>query len=214
MRIEKINGSQVRCVITEKDLSERNITTSELKNGSNATRAFLREVLGKAKEEYGFNREELPIMIEAVPMSKEELVLIISAVEEAEAEDPAMAFYDDSLSIENCFEEGNVFAEPEIDQALFRTAVFRFGAMKDAIRFSKEIVEFPGYTELYRGREEHEFLMVLYRPEEMSTRDFCMLLNRVSEFGELVPESPTLSAALKEHAVPVLIMAHLELAMM
>lgn len=212
MRIEKINSSQIRCVVTKQDLAERNITTSELKYGSTATKALFQEVLKQAKEKYGFNQEDLPIMIEAVPMNKEELVLIISAVEDAEELDPHFAHFDESGTEEALFPEGNAFPEP--DRPTFKYAVFRFTEMDQVIRFAKRIVSFPGKSSLYRGNGAHEFLLVLERPAEMDTKDYCLFLNRVSEFGELIPESPTLAAELREHKTSVMENAHRLLALM
>ena len=84
MRIEKINDHQIRCIVTARDLSERQLTFKELKYGNQATMDLFHEVVEEAIERYGFNQEEYPLMIEAVPLSPEELMITVSALSDSE----------------------------------------------------------------------------------------------------------------------------------
>ena len=87
MRMEKINEHQVRCLISSQDLLQRKLTAGELRYGAPETRALFKEVLQKASQQYGFNKEEYPVMIEAVPVT-EGLLIVLSAVENPEETDP------------------------------------------------------------------------------------------------------------------------------
>ena len=93
MRMEKINSSQIRIVITSQDLQEWKLSVREMKYGSRETTELFRQMLQKAAQQFSFNQEGLPIMIEAVPIGPEELLLIISAVEDAEELDPHFASF-------------------------------------------------------------------------------------------------------------------------
>ena len=93
MRMERINDRQVRCLITAQDLKQRKLMLRELKYGNRETSELFREILTRATTEYGFNEDELPVMIEAVPLNANELLIILSAVEDAEELDPHFAHF-------------------------------------------------------------------------------------------------------------------------
>ena len=68
MRIERISENTIRCTLTNFDLSIRNIKMSELTYGSDNARNLFREMMQKAHKEVGFEAEDTPIMVEAIPM--------------------------------------------------------------------------------------------------------------------------------------------------
>jgi len=80
MRIERINENSIRCTLTSFDLSVRNLNLRELAYGSEKARKLFEEMMSKASSEVGFNAENTPIMIEAIPMSSDSIQLIISKV--------------------------------------------------------------------------------------------------------------------------------------
>ena len=81
MKIEKLNDHQIRCTLTSEDLATRNIKLSELAYGSEKAKALFRDMMQQAAMDFGFEAEDIPIMIEAIPLSSEKIVLIISKVE-------------------------------------------------------------------------------------------------------------------------------------
>lgn len=81
MKIEKINDHQIRCTLTSEDLATRNIKLSELAYGSEKARSLFRDMMQQAAMDFGFEAEDIPIMVEAVPLSSEKIVLIITKVE-------------------------------------------------------------------------------------------------------------------------------------
>ena len=84
MKIEKINDNQIRCTLTMSDLASRKINLGELAYGSEKARNLFRDMMMEAYQKFGFNVDNVPIMIEAVPMSSEGIVLIITKVEDPE----------------------------------------------------------------------------------------------------------------------------------
>ena len=84
MKIEKINDNQIRCTLTMADLASRKINLGELAYGSEKARNLFRDMMTEAYHKFGFNVDNVPIMIEAVPMSSEGIVLIITKVEDPE----------------------------------------------------------------------------------------------------------------------------------
>ena len=84
MKIEKINDRQIRCILTKEDLEDRKIRLSELVYGGEKARGLFRDMLMKAAEELGFDYNNNPLMVEAVPTGHEQLVLIITRVDDPE----------------------------------------------------------------------------------------------------------------------------------
>ncbi len=84
MRIERISENSIRCMLTNFDLSIRNIKLSELTYGSESARSLFHEMMQRASSEVGFEVEDMPIMVEAIPMANDSIMLIITKVEDAE----------------------------------------------------------------------------------------------------------------------------------
>ena len=82
MRIEKINEKQIRCTLNQKDLKDREIGISELAYGTAKAKALFRDMMQQASYELGFDADDIPLMIEAIPLLPEALVLIITKVED------------------------------------------------------------------------------------------------------------------------------------
>ncbi len=81
MKIEKINDNQIRCTLTKEDLELRHIKLSELAYGTEKAKSLFREMLKWASYKYGFEAEDIPLMIEAVPLSDDSIVLIVTKIE-------------------------------------------------------------------------------------------------------------------------------------
>ena len=81
MQIERVNENQIRCTLTKEDLESRNINIAELAYGSDNARRLFNDMMRQASAEVGFELDDIPIMIEAVPINAENLVLIITKVD-------------------------------------------------------------------------------------------------------------------------------------
>lgn len=140
MRIERINDNQIRCILSKHDLSERQLKISELAYGSDRAKELFRDMMEQANLDFGFDADDIPLMIEAIPTSKESIILVITKVEDPEEfeekfskfgnvankfedEDEEEDFYDEDLEDEpdefeddliNCFEQLNeIIAEAD-----------------------------------------------------------------------------------------------------
>ena len=204
MRMERINDREVRCVITNRDLQKRKISVSELKYGSKATSELFREMITTASDQYGFNEEELPVMIEAVPVSPEELLVILQAVEDAEELDPHYAKFADTPAIreEQPLEK---FFDPEAMAEALKICLIYFADLDGVMEVCRHIGGgFSGKSYLYRAGDPGGFYLAVLRPEGMSGKDFNVFLNSILEFGNPVQASSLLYASLKEHETPVM----------
>lgn len=84
MKLEKLNDNQIRCTLSKSDLDKRELRLSELAYGSPKARALFRDMIQQASIELGFDAENIPLMIEAIPISSDCLVLVVTKVEDPE----------------------------------------------------------------------------------------------------------------------------------
>lgn len=84
MKIEKVNDHQIRCTLTREDLADRELKISELAYGTEKAKSLFRDMMQQASFEFGFEAEDIPLMIEAIPLNSECIVLIITKVEDPE----------------------------------------------------------------------------------------------------------------------------------
>lgn len=84
MKIEKISDNQIRCTLTKADLADRELKISELAYGTEKAKSLFRDMMQQAAYEFGFEAEDLPLMIEAIPLSQDGLVLVITKVDDPE----------------------------------------------------------------------------------------------------------------------------------
>ena len=82
MKIEKINDNQIRCTLTRADLAERQLHLSELAYGTEKAKSLFQDMMQQAASEFGFEANDIPLMIEAIPASSDSIVLIITKVED------------------------------------------------------------------------------------------------------------------------------------
>lgn len=98
MRIEKINDHQIRCTLNQKDLKDREIRISELAYGTEKAKALFRDMMQQASYEFGFEVDDIPLMIEAIPMLPDALVLVITKVEDPDELDVRFSHFTDDPS--------------------------------------------------------------------------------------------------------------------
>ncbi len=84
MKIEKINDNQIKCTLDKSDLVSRKIKLSELAYGTDKAKALFSEMMQLAASEVGFVAEDIPIMIEAIPVSSDSIILLVTKVEDPE----------------------------------------------------------------------------------------------------------------------------------
>ena len=91
MKIEKINDRQIRCTLTREDLASRELKLSELAYGSDKAKGLFQDMMQLAARDFGFEADNIPLMIEAIPVSMDTIVLIITKVEDPDELDTRFA---------------------------------------------------------------------------------------------------------------------------
>lgn len=84
MKIERISDTQIRCTLSREDLATRDINLSELAYATDKAKELFRDMIQQANDEFGFDAENLPLMVEAIPIMPDSIVLIITKVEDPE----------------------------------------------------------------------------------------------------------------------------------
>ena len=116
MKIEKINDNQIRCTLTHSDLANRELKISESAYGSDKAKSLFKDMMEQASYEFGFEADDIPLMIEAVPISSECIVLTITKVEDPEELDTrfskfAPSVHEDSQSAEEADDISDISEE-------------------------------------------------------------------------------------------------------
>ena len=160
MKLEKLNDNQIRCTLSKSDLDKRELRLSELAYGSPKARALFRDMIQQASIELGFDAENIPLMIEAIPIASDCLVLVVTKVEDPEELDtrfsrfssPASDDYDDSAF------DSSVSYEEEYDDD------FDEGVLAFSDNDSEEELPFGGSSDAEQGELSIDSALDLIAP--------------------------------------------------
>ncbi len=118
MKIERLNENQIRCTLNKSDLASRQLKINELAYGSDKVKELFRDMMQQASYELGFEAEDTPLMIEAIPVSSECIVLIVTKVDNPEELDTRFSRFSPSDSDDDNFDfddietiEGNDYSD-------------------------------------------------------------------------------------------------------
>lgn len=100
MKLERLSENQIRCTLNKADLADRELMLNELAYGTDKAKELFREMMEQASEELGFEANDIPLMIEAIPISPECLILIITKVEDPEELDTRFSRFSKYTDIE------------------------------------------------------------------------------------------------------------------
>jgi len=86
MKIEKINDNQIKFLLSNEDLYNRNIRLDELAYGSEKAQGLFREIMERAGDECDFHTSsDTPLVIEAIPMNHDGIMIIVTKVANPES---------------------------------------------------------------------------------------------------------------------------------
>ena len=84
MKLERLSENQIRCTLNKADLADRDLLLNELAYGTDKAKELFRDMMEQAADELGFEVNDIPLMIEAIPVNPDCLILIITKVEDPE----------------------------------------------------------------------------------------------------------------------------------
>lgn len=230
MKIEKVSENQIRCTLTKEDLASRELKISELAYGTEKAKNLFRDMMQQANFEFGFEAEDIPLMIEAIPMNAECIVLIITKVEDPEELDTRFARFAPSVHEELEEDEGEASAADEVLD-LFRRLqgseeisapviadakpsedaespllmrMLRFHSLHQLLAAAAAVsCDIMGTSSLYRDAREDCYLLFLTHPQKEAA-GFNKCCNVLSEYGSFLKVLPSTPSYLEEHCEAVI----------
>ncbi|MBQ6696617.1 MAG: adaptor protein MecA [Lachnospiraceae bacterium] len=232
MKIEKLNENQIRCTLTKEDLASRELKISELAYGTEKAKSLFRDMMQQANHEFGFEAEDIPLMIEAVPVNAECIVLIITKVEDPEELDTRFSRFAPSVHEETDTEEDALAEASDEILDLFRkiqaggvpqtetaeeivaeqtsadnkplVRLFRFPTMHALLSMAAGLpIPFEGDSSLFKDNKSQHYFLLLVGTQD-AAMEYNKLCNMLSEYGALQRVLPTTQAFLEEHCETIL----------
>lgn len=211
MKIEKINDNQIRCTLTRADLADRQLKLSELAYGTEKAKSLFHDMMQQAAYECGFEAEDIPLMIEAIPASADSIVLIITKVEDPEELDTRFSRFSPaaggdwdskrdtaSLKLEGAEDILNLLGKVKESIAAMPQEVpsqdaspkkksdlrlFSFASMDSVIYASQLLGKmYHGSNTLYKDNSADMFILALTQSDH-TANDFSRICNMLSEYG-------------------------------
>ncbi len=234
MRIEKISDKQIRCTLTQADLQNHHINIGELAYGSEKARSLFQEMLSQASKEFNFHAENIPLMIEAVPMSGDNLVLLITKVEDPDEIDTRFSrfspsiddedFSGDFADIEAAFsdtkadeiiEEFNRLCEEHIDldeesgdpdnaNEPDFFRIYAFSSIDEICRASRALQNAYDADNSLYKDPQHNRYYLVLHKGDHSPQTFNKICNILSEYAESVHSNAGTESYYKEHFTLIL----------
>ena len=228
MKIEKVNENQIRCTLTREDLASRELKISELAYGTEKAKTLFRDMMRQANCEFGFEAEDIPLMIEAIPLNAECIVLIITKVEDPEELDTRFSKFAPSPGSEwdasrkevlNKLEGADTLLEllDKVKEKFGNSVVpdgkeeapaqppkdvlrlFSFPTMNSVLKAVHLLSSiYSGSNTLYKDPEEDVYILAMTQSDH-SINDFNRICNMLSEYGSMEVSSGATLAFLEEH---------------
>ena len=203
MKIEKLNDNQIRCTLTRADLADRQIKLSEIVCGSDKAKSLFQDMMEQAAAEFGFEAENMPLMIEAVPAPSDSLVLVITKVEDPEELDSRFQKLDSALqNLEH--RKPNALdklagADGDSTENKYLVRLFSFSTLDCAIHACQLLKNlYQGASTLYKDPPNNLYILALTM-SDYSASDFNKICNMLSEYGSTERVNGAILAFLEEH---------------
>lgn len=226
MKIEKVNENQIRCTLTREDLASRELKISELAYGTEKAKSLFRDMMRQANFEFGFEAEDIPLMIEAIPLNTECVVLIITKVDDPEELDTRFSRFAPSVTEDmEAFDEAytdspaddvmdlfhrlqteepvapsmpSALSEETEAAAADRTRIFLFTSLSRIMEVAAVLApNYHGTSTLYKAASGNYLLQL--RQGKDSPEAFDRSCNIISEYGVLQRSMMAGAAFLAEH---------------
>lgn len=219
MKIERINDNQIRCTLNSFDLSVRNLNLVELAYGTEKARKLFREMIQKASNEVGFEAEDIPLMVEAIPLSSESIMLVITKIEDPEELDTRFSKFapspEDTGEAElsqlasQYLEGADTAADAPVHEDVKNGAkggkpakdvrIFLFDSLDKVCEAARAVGSlYTGVNTLYKKPETRQYYLVIHR-EGCQDLDFSRSCNILAEYGQKQPAEYAMEAYFKEH---------------
>ena len=149
MKIERLSENQIRCTLYKSDLADKELLLTELAYGTDKAKELFRELMQQASSELGFEVDNVPLMIEAIPVSPECLILVITKVEDPEELDTRFSRFTRPVEIEDESDE-----EDEEEDVLHSASVEKPSANGFLKALGDIVEDLSGLSNRIKGQPE------------------------------------------------------------
>ena len=196
MKIEKLNDNQIRCTLTRADLLDRQIKLSELICGSEKAKSLFQDMMHQASNEFGFEAEDTPLMIEAIPSSADSIVLVITKVDDPEELDSKFSKFGSVPKLAETIKKSIADTEEENESGV---RLFSFANIDCVIHAAHLLNDsFKSASTLYKDTPNNVYLLALAQGDYTSA-EFNKICNMFSEYGAAEKSTCAILAYLEEH---------------
>jgi len=194
VKIEKISDTQIKIILNQADLKNRDIKISELAYGSKKAQELFRDMMETALEEHDFDTHNVPLMIEAVPLSVDSIMIIVTKVEHPfEIGEKITPFR--SKSNTRTFKKKSVNLEEETSSLI----IYSFDKLDDVVEVSNRIYHlYCGANSLYKDIYNNRYFLVLHKNYFVNSNP-SEIESILSEYGNKHVSSPLSEGFLAEH---------------
>ncbi len=136
MKLERLSENQIRCTLNKADLQDRELLLNELAYGTDKAKELFRDMMEQAADELGFEVNDIPLMIEAIPVSPDCLILIITKVEDPEELDTRFSRFSKYTDIEVSDDDAAAESDDDADEDsldLFNSAASLMETISDIV---------------------------------------------------------------------------------
>ena len=178
MRIERISDTQVKFVLMNHDLEERDINISELSHSSDKTQQLFKEIVQLAQDEGAFTAEGAPFLIEAMRVGVDSLAIMVTKMDVADLE---RRFSLSPAAKEHCrYKRSSFIDQPDYPGESSQT-VFSFAELDMAAAAASAIDPiFSGESQLFKHDGQYFLWLLNETEDDRTTADLEAIL---MEFG-------------------------------
>lgn len=192
MKIEKINDNQIKFILGQQDLAQRNLQLSELEHGSEKAHELFRDMMEQAYHEHSFDSDGVPLMVEAIPITLDTLMVIVTKVPNADdLEHRLMNFHQQQVQQSN-HSPLEYNDTPTAGGKRGQVAIFYFNSLDDVINVAKKVEGlFVGKSAVYKYQSDYYLIL-----EGRQLQKASYLL---SEYGQVYLSNAKSKYHLMEH---------------
>lgn len=220
MKLEKLSENSIRCTIDRKEFETYKIKLGEIINGNGNAPKFFKEIIYKAHEQFGFEPNNFPLIIEATANIPDNIVFTITKVnteEEMEKMKKIVAmnqkkFQNNLLNnIHNVEDMDDLFQEIEdyknndvTDEGdeFEESVIFMFSNVDNLITSAKQVDGiYKGVSDLYEIEGNYVLLLDAELEDAESYQYSCDI---ISEYADDTLFSDLTQSIILEHFEPVI----------
>ncbi|ONI45978.1 competence protein [Epulopiscium sp. SCG-B10WGA-EpuloA2] len=206
MKIEKISDTQIRITLNHEDLLDRNIKLTELAYGSKKAQNLFQDMMSKAYEDFGFEAQNVPLMIEAVPLSIDSVMIVVTKVNDPEQLEERLGLTGERpthITFKEQHRDNFSFEEIEPNMSEYSTCLmYRFDNLDEISSLSHQIQHlFFGDSCIYKYTDKY-FLLI--SNNQNNSTDQNILKSVLNEFGRCAYQSNLNENFLIEHGTPII----------